>query len=522
MPGTRNSKPARTSKRPREARVAPRVGGWLGVALALILLSAWSAAAIWFVRGHGWQFWYGDAEAHLNIARRVVDSRTPGYDQIGTVWLPLPHLLMLPLVRHDEFWRNGLAAAIPMGACFVLAGAFLFAAVRRIFASASAGAAATVLFAVNPNLLYLQSTAMSEAVFLAPLMALLYATVRFRDSQGWGWVAGAGVAACLCTLTRYEGWFLIPFAALYFLCAARQRRILTACVFAAVACVGPLYWLGHNWWLTGDPLEFYRGPYSAAAIQKGADYPGRGDWSKAFLYFRTAVEMCAGPALLWMAIPGAVVALVRRAWWPLLLLVLPGAFFVWSMHSSAGTPIFVPTLWPHSYYNTRYGLALLPLLVLAAASLVTAAPRGRAALAALVIAAGAAQWAFYPRSDTWITWKESQVNSEARRAWTHDAAQYLGQHYVRGGGILTSFGDLSGVLREAGIPLRESFTADNGIPFEALLRRPDLHLRGEWALVMGGDPVQTVIWKGPRFGIHYRLVQTIVVKGAPVIEIYRR
>jgi len=213
---------------------------------------------------------------------------------------------------------------------------------------------------------------------------------------------------------------------------------------------------------------------------------------------------------------------VRRAWWPVALLLLPGVFYVWSMHS-AGTPIFVPTLWPHSYYNTRYGLALLPLLAVAAAALVTAAPPGwRGVMAALVVAAGTAQWALYPRPDTWITWKESKVNSEARRVWTHEAAHYLGEYYISGAGILTSFGDLSGVLREAGIPLREGFTADNGLPFDALLSRPDIHLRGEWALVMGGDPVQTAIWKAPRFGIHYRIVRTIVVKGAPVIEIYRR
>ena len=50
----------------------------------------------------------------------------------------------------------------------------------------------------------------------------------------------------------------------------------------------------------------------------------------------------------------------------LLLLALPGAFFVWSMHSGV-VPIFMPHLWPHSYYNTRYGLAVLPLLAVAAA-----------------------------------------------------------------------------------------------------------------------------------------------------------
>ena len=36
-----------------------------------------------------------DAKAHLVVARRVIDSLTPGWQQIGAVWLPLPHLIQL-------------------------------------------------------------------------------------------------------------------------------------------------------------------------------------------------------------------------------------------------------------------------------------------------------------------------------------------------------------------------------------------------------------------------------------------
>jgi hypothetical protein len=520
MAATRNSRPARTSKRPTAKTALP--GGWLAVTAVTLLLACWSAAAIWYIYSHGWLLYYGDAEAHLKIARRIVDSKTPGYDQIGTVWLPLPHALMLPFVPDDGLWRSGLAASIPMGACFVLAGAFLFAAVRRIFRSAAAAAVALVLFAANPNVMYLQSTAMTEAVFFATFFALLFFTVRFRDTQGWGSLVGAGISACLGTLTRYEGWFLLPFAALYLLLAAKQRRIAASCVFCLIAGLGPLYWLAHNWWLTGDALEFFRGPYSPRAIQRSQYYPGKDNWALAWLQFRTAAQLCAGWAMIWMGLAGAIVAAMRRAWWPLLLAALPPAFYVWSMHSSSGTPIFVPGLWPESYYNTRYGLALLPALLLGAAAMVTTAPpKWRTAIAVLVVAAGAMQWAIRPGPDSWITWKESQVNSDARREWTRQAAEYLGERYVPGTGIITSSSDLIGIFRMAGIPLRELLTEDNGLPFDATMQRPAM-LRQQWAVVMGGDPVQTAIWKAPRFGIHYQLRRMIVVKGAPVIEIYSR
>src|SRR5438874_13715196 len=56
---------------------------------------------------------YGDAVAHINIARRVFDSQTPGPLQLGTVWLPLPHILMLPLLVPRWLWQTGIGGSIP-------------------------------------------------------------------------------------------------------------------------------------------------------------------------------------------------------------------------------------------------------------------------------------------------------------------------------------------------------------------------------------------------------------------------
>src|SRR5215470_3626572 len=88
-------------------------------------LAILSALAVWFFYSHGWLLWYGDAEAHLNTARRIIDSRTPGYGQLGTPWLPLLHVLLIPFVRVDRWWYSGIAAAFPSAVLFVLGGAFL-------------------------------------------------------------------------------------------------------------------------------------------------------------------------------------------------------------------------------------------------------------------------------------------------------------------------------------------------------------------------------------------------------------
>src|SRR5262249_50969890 len=154
---------------------------------------------------------------------------------IGTVWLPLPHLIMTPLVGNDRLWQTGLAGAIPVAVCFVLAGTFLFASVKAAFESRCAAGAAAAFLVLNPNLLYLQATPMTEPIFLACLMALFYFTVRFRRTQSVWVVIGCGLAAFAGSLTRYEGWFLIPFVGLYVFAIAKSRAIRAALVFFALA-----------------------------------------------------------------------------------------------------------------------------------------------------------------------------------------------------------------------------------------------------------------------------------------------
>jgi hypothetical protein len=497
--------------------------------LAFVFLTVLSAAATTCVNQSGWTLFYGDAEAHLTIARRIADSRTPGYDQLGTVWLPLLHVLALPFVSHDNWWRSGIAGAVPSSACFVLAGIFLFAAMHRAAQSSAVAWAALGLFALNPNMLYLQSIPMMEPVFLAGFMALLYFTILFRDTQSFGAVIGAAIASLIASLSRYDGWFVIPFVTLYILFAARRRKLLMAAIFGAIAALGPLYWLAHNWWLYNNPLEFYNGPYSPRAIyeralaQKMDPYPGDHDWRKAWLFFRTAVWLCAGWGAMLAGALGLLGVVRKRLFWPMFLVSLPPMFYLWSMHAGQ-TPIFVPQLWFGSYYNTRYALSVLPLLAIAGGCLpLLAGNRFRPFVAIAVVLLGVTPWLIHCEPDAWICWKESQVNSEGRRAWTHDAAQFLKSQYRPGEGIFTSLGDLAGILREAGIPFREALQEGNEPAWMAATTRPDLFLHEEWAIAISGDPVATAVQRATfKNGPRYHLVHAIMLKGAPVIEIYKR
>jgi hypothetical protein len=524
----KNSAALRRSKSKTGRQAANFRLAWLDPLAVLLLLATIGAAAVLWTQSSGYTLYYGDAQAHLVNARRMIDSRTPGWDQLGTAWLPMLHWLILPFAGNDAWWRTGLAGAIPSSACFVLGGVFFYLAVRRLFQSRAAALGAALLYALNPNLLYLQSIPMTEAVFLAGFAILLYSIVWHGQGGGFGAPLLGAVGATIASLTRYEGWFLLPFAALYFALGGKKITIGRGILFGVIASIGPLWWLAHNYWYYGDPLEFYHGYWSAKmiyqrALDAGMDkYPGDHDLAKAWQQFRAAVQLCAGASLAILGVAGIVTMAIRRAFAALALVLLPVAFYVWSIYSS-GTPIFVPHLWPNSYYNSRYGLAAFPALVVCAASLVTLAKgRWQTILAVLIVGTALVPWLAYPRPEAWITWKESQVNSDARRAWTAEAAAYLKQHRKPHEGIFSALGDLAGIYREAGIPLRDVLQEGNNPHWMAAQKRPDLFLREEWAVAISGDAVATTILKTNRTGPRYTCVKMITGKGAPVIEIYRR
>lgn len=504
---TRNSKPL------------PSFEKYAGLAALLAILSL--TAAVW-LHSKGYVLNDGDAESRLNIARRIIDSRTPGYEQIGTGWLPLPQLLMLPLVRSNSLWQTGWAGSLPGMLAYVFGGVMMFGSAWHVFGGSAAALCAMLLFALNPNLLYLQATPMTEALFLAMLLGILFFSLRFAQTRSLLTLSGAAACSAGASLTRYDGWFLIPILCIYFFATGGTQRYRAVIFFACIAGLPPVYWLAHHAYFYSNPLEFYNGPYSTKGIYEralaagGARQPGDHDWSKAFQYYAAAAVLCVGKPIAFLGLAGCIAAAFKRAIWPMALLAAPPAVYILSMYSG-GAQIFVPHLWPNSYYNTRYGLAVLPLLAFAGGALVAMTPaRVRAAMAVILVVAAIGPWV------PWVTWKESEVNSAARREWTRQAADYLRARYRHGDGILFSFGDLAGVLRQAGIPLRESLHEGNGPLAAAVLNRPDLFMHEEWALAITGDPVSNAMLKLHRTGQAYRRVKLIEVKDAAPVQIYRR
>ncbi len=193
---------------------------------------------------------------------------------------------------------------------------------------------------------------------------------------------GLGLLIFGAVFTRYDGWILgaAAWCIVTWTSLACSRLVAAECFppSSSSRCspsAGPLLWLWYNQHFFHDPLDFMRGPYSAPAIEKKTSPPGsrhyRGwhnpGWALLF-YTRTAQVDAAfwetGFLVLAAALAGAWIA-VRRRLEPAaaLLLWMPLAFYVYSI-SYGSVPIFIPQLYPHSYYNSRYGMELLPALAL--------------------------------------------------------------------------------------------------------------------------------------------------------------
>ena len=493
------------------------------------------AFAYYFSRGE--ILLYGDAVAHINIARRLFDSRTPGLLQLGTVWLPLPHLLAAPFLLSDWAWRSGFGASLVSMVAYVAGTLGIFRLVRSGLAGVEAkpgparlaGWLAALIYAANPNLLYLQATAMTESLSLG---LLIWATVFFaefvaqlRDPATGQALAARSLIRCALALaagmlTRYDSWFaggLFGVAALATVLAQGRpagrpwwrvpscwRRPLAA--FVLICAAGPLLWLAYNSQAYGNPLEFATGPYSARAIEArsahagGPHYPGWHSPVVAALYFVKSAKLNLGEwsgnyTWLPVAILGAVlVLLLEPSLWPWLLLWAPLPFYALSI-AYGGVPIFLPVWWPFSYYNVRYGIQLLPAVaVFVAAACYLAMSwarlpswrRGVAAAAfALVAAAYLQAWLAVP-----VSLREAQVNSRDRLVLERALACRL-QQLPSSATILAYVGEHSGALQRAGIPFRRTINEGNKPRFNWSLIAPGAD--ADYVIGGAGDPVAAAV-----------------------------
>jgi hypothetical protein len=322
-----------------------------------------------------------DAIAHVNKARGLFDNVNPGLQQLGTVWLPLPHLLMAPLAAIDPLWRTGIAGSVVSVLCFIGTSIFLFLTGLEWTGSSVAGWLAFLLFALNPHLVYLFTTPENEPLMIFCAAGLFYYLVRWAQNEEWKDFALAALFVFAGTWTRYEGWALAAMATVLIPVVTRKHRAAASIIFAGAAVAGPMLWMLFNHVYFEDPLVFTWGIGSAQSYAAQTKFVTAGKWwDSASLYFMDAAY-CLSPILMWLAIAGIIASLMfigRHYWRPTVILIAGGisifAFYTINLYLNI-VPIALPGMLqndPHSVMNVRYGSVMAAAISLFAAQFVFA------------------------------------------------------------------------------------------------------------------------------------------------------
>jgi Dolichyl-phosphate-mannose-protein mannosyltransferase len=332
--------------------------------------------AFLYFLAHDQTFVHIDAIAHVNKARGLFDNLTPGLRQLGTVWLPLPHLLMAPLAMIDPLWRNGAAGSLVSIVAFIGTSLFLFLTACEWTGSSTAGWVAFLLFALNPHMIYLFTTPENEPLLICCAAGAIYYLVRWSQHESWTDFALAALFTFAATLTRYEGWALAAAACVVVPIVARRDRLSSTILFAGAACAGPMLWMLFNLVYFDGATMFAVGTGSAQVNSTGKMFGTAGRvWDSCERYF-VDVAYNLNPGVLWLGIGGlaiSVVLLRQRNWRPTLVLVAACgslfAFYVLNLFVN-NIAILMPGLAPNdleSTYNVRYGSVMASTIPLFAA-----------------------------------------------------------------------------------------------------------------------------------------------------------
>lgn len=518
------------------------------VACVALLLSV---VALGYSYSRGLLLLYGDAVAHLHIARRVFDSLNPGFRQLGSVWLPLPHILLIPFVQNMEWWQNGLAGAWPSMACYVLS-CIGFYRLARLWLSPRPAIVSLAFLALNPGFLYLQTTAMTEPLFLAEMIWSTYLLARVsrdldvevsleRQHHACGRLLAAALVLIAAVYTRYDGWIFGSFA--WLLIAIKMRHLRrwkqpiggAFLLFTAMLAAAPAVWLAYNAKQFGDPLDFMRGPYSAQAIEKrtadphSAHYPGYHHMGVAGLHFLKSAEMDAVPVgfskyLFPLALLGAGLAMTGRKGLAIgtsLLLWMPLPFYAYSV-AYGSVPIFIPIWWPFSWYNTRYGMEMLPCFALflgfVAAVLFAVVqvklPRLLWLVSLVLLGAVIANSTMLFLNKPLVL-QEAIANSRTRIPFESALAAAL-KRIPPEGDILMYTSEHIGAVQRAGIPLRRTINETDYYHFAPAIAAPAKS--AAWVVAIGDDAVAKAVKAHPE---NLELTDIICSTGQPCARIYR-
>jgi hypothetical protein len=437
---------------------------------------------------------YNDARSHLDIGRRVVEGLKPGLAQLGSVWLPLPHALMIPTIWNDFMWHTGLAGALVSMISFVATGIIIFKFLEKLGVGMAGRWTGVLLFVANINILYLQSTAMTELLLLATMtIGSFYLLVWHQDDHILDLIK-ASFWIMLSTLVRYDGWFLLFLSTCLVVLHVFRRKGYKmtegiTILFVTVGALGIGMWLLWNQLIFGDPLYFAFGPYSAHAQQEQLDVAGilvtKHNWAESFRIYMYALVYNSGAFTAVLGLIGAVgLWLSKRLSVPTrvasIALLAPLFFNILALYLGHSV-LFVQGLSGDTWFNVRYGVMLVPSIAIYIGFLIDRAKGLRFTLVGLLMFV---TFFAFINNDA-VTIDDAQVGSSQKNV--SEVSGYLNTHAKdEKGFIMISAASHDAIIFSSGLPMKRFIHEGTGAYWDSASVTPDRWAR--WLVMRTNDP----------------------------------
>ncbi len=479
-------------------------------------LSAISIYYFWIYLQNGLGLSYNDARSHLDIGRRVVEGLKPGVAQLGSVWLPLNHILMVPLIWNDWMWHSGFAGAFWNMLSFVGTGLIIHKYLDKLKVGVIGRLSGVTLFVANINVLYLQSTAMTEPILLFTMTAGCYYLMRWHDSDEIIELIKSAFWIMLATLTRYDGWFLLAYATGLIIIQVWRKHGLkrvdgVGVLFLTLAALGVVIWFGWNQLIFGDALYFALGPFSAHAqqlvMEEAGVLPTKGNlllsmkvYFYALLYNSytyPAIIATIGMISLWF--DRTVSSGVRLASTSL----LSPLFFNILALTLGFSVIFVQGISGDTWFNVRYGVMLAPTIAIFIGYLIDRARNFRPLLVGSLIFV---LFFAFANGDS-VSIDDARVGSSQKNV--SEVSGYLNQYAKdKPGFILISAASHDAIIFSSGLPMKKFIHEGTGKYWESATTTPDRWAR--WIVMRTYDEADLTwhaVSRVPGFA-NYHIVET--------------
>lgn len=465
---------------------------------------------------------YGDAESHLNIAKRVISGLTPGFAQLGGIWLPLPHLMLVPFVYFDFLWRSGLAGSIVSGFSFIISAYFIYKLTLYITSNKYGAFLASLVFITNLNALYMQTTPMTELPLIMFLILSTFYFVVYMKEDTFQSLIFAALWALAASLSRYDGWFLVAIEAFIifiknfpirnffenlkkrgmglfsFITEKSEGELVLFSTLAFVGIIGWFFWDGI---ILGDPLYFTDSQFSAKSQQQ--TFLVRGmltayhNLPLSFLYYFADSLHTVGILIFGIFLVGLIVFLLDGAlkdrFYLVLLLLTPFIFNVVTLFLGQSI-LFIPSITPANFewrlFNVRYGMMMIPAIAIFVGYLFTRVKSfGKIMIVGLVVAGLGLFAISYSRI---ITLDDGTVGLS--HAVHPDAETFLRNHYDNGLVLMDDYARTISVIG-TNIPMQDFVYVGTKPYWDNALKAPQTTVK--WVVMQKNDAVWTTLYDNP-------------------------